>query len=48
MSRGTARHGLAGVIAHAFVDSRLTPLFIIGSVLLGVLAVVVLPREEEL
>jgi multidrug efflux pump subunit AcrB len=42
-----AHHGLAGAIARAFVDSKLTPLFIIGSVILGVLAVLVLPREEE-
>src|ERR1044071_8981092 len=39
--------GIAGVIARAFIDSRLTPLLIIGSVLLGVLAILVLPREEE-
>ncbi|HKU42699.1 MAG TPA: efflux RND transporter permease subunit [Polyangiales bacterium] len=39
--------GLAGSIAHAFVDSRLTPLFTVGSVLVGLLAIVALPREEE-
>jgi multidrug efflux pump subunit AcrB len=39
--------GLAGTIAHAFVGSRLTPLFAIGSVLVGLLAIIVLPREEE-
>ncbi len=39
--------GLAGKIAHAFVDSKLTPLIIIGSILLGVFATVLLPREEE-
>jgi multidrug efflux pump subunit AcrB len=39
--------GIAGVIARAFIDSRLTPLLIVGSVLLGVLAILVLPREEE-
>jgi multidrug efflux pump subunit AcrB len=42
-----SRHGLAGTIAHAFIDSKLTPLLIVGSVLLGLMAVVVLPREEE-
>ena len=36
--------GLAGALARAFIGSRLTPLFITGSVLLGVLAIVVLPR----
>jgi multidrug efflux pump subunit AcrB len=41
------RQGLAGAIAHAFIDSRLTPLLIVGSVLLGLMAVAVLPREEE-
>ncbi|HEY6877339.1 MAG TPA: efflux RND transporter permease subunit [Polyangiales bacterium] len=39
--------GLAGVLARAFVDSKLTPLLIITSVLLGLLAIVLLPREEE-
>jgi len=42
------RHlGIAGRIASAFIGSRLTPLFIIASVLLGVGAVLLLPREEE-
>ncbi len=41
------RLGLAGAIAQAFVASRLTPLLITGSVLLGLLAIVALPREEE-
>src|SRR5512141_151208 len=39
--------GFAGRIAHAFIDSKLTPLIIITSVLLGVAAVLMLPREEE-
>ena len=39
--------GIAGRIAHAFIDSKLTPLIIIASVLLGVGAVLLLPREEE-
>ena len=42
------RHrGIAGRIAAAFIGSRLTPLFIIASILLGVGAVLLLPREEE-
>jgi multidrug efflux pump subunit AcrB len=41
------RRGVAGAIARGFVDSKLTPLLIITSVLLGLIAVVVLPREEE-
>jgi len=39
--------GLAGKVARSFVDSKLTPLIVIASVLLGVFAVVMLPREEE-
>lgn len=39
--------GFAGHLARAFINSRLTPLGIIASLLLGILAVVLLPREEE-
>ncbi len=39
--------GFAGRLAQAFVNSKLTPLGIIASLLLGVLAIVLLPREEE-
>jgi multidrug efflux pump subunit AcrB len=39
--------GLAGRIACTFIDSKLTPLIIIVSVLLGASAVILLPREEE-
>jgi multidrug efflux pump subunit AcrB len=39
--------GVAGRIAHTFIDSKLTPLVIITSVLLGLAAVLMLPREEE-
>jgi multidrug efflux pump subunit AcrB len=39
--------GAAGKIAHFFIDSKLTPLIIIASILLGVAAIVALPREEE-
>jgi multidrug efflux pump subunit AcrB len=39
--------GLAGTFARSFINSQLTPLLIIASVLLGVLAVTLLPREEE-
>src|SRR5215468_6627179 len=37
----------AGRLATAFVSSKLTPLFVVASILLGVFAVVKLPREEE-
>jgi multidrug efflux pump subunit AcrB len=39
--------GLAGKIARAFIDSKLTPLIVIASLLLGLYAVLVTPREEE-
>jgi multidrug efflux pump subunit AcrB len=39
--------GVAGKIARAFVDSKLTPLIVVTSVLLGIAAVWLLPREEE-
>ena len=39
--------GIAGRIASAFIDSRLTPLIVLASMFLGVGAVVLLPREEE-
>ena len=37
----------AGKLAHAFIHSKLTPLFLIASIGLGVAAVLLLPREEE-
>ena len=40
-------YGMAGRLAAVFVNSKLTPLFILGSMALGALAVVALPREEE-
>ena len=39
--------GLAGKIAHAFIDSQLTPLLIAASLLLGLFSVLQTPREEE-
>ncbi|OGH57986.1 MAG: multidrug transporter AcrB [Candidatus Lindowbacteria bacterium RIFCSPLOWO2_12_FULL_62_27] len=41
------RLGFAGLTANAFVDSKLTPLILIASILLGLFAVYQLPREEE-
>ncbi len=41
------RLGFAGRIAHYFIDSKLTPLIIAASLLLGAFAVLRLPREEE-
>ena len=39
--------GVAARIVALFIDSKLTPLVVIASVLLGAAAVVLLPREEE-
>ena len=39
--------GVAGRIAAYFLQSKLTPLIIFASLVLGVIAVVALPREEE-
>jgi multidrug efflux pump subunit AcrB len=39
--------GLAGKIAHAFIESPLTPLVIIASLLLGLVSIWQTPREEE-
>jgi len=43
----TENKGFAGTIASVFTNSKLTPITILASVLLGVLAIVLLPREEE-
>ncbi len=39
--------GISGRIARAFIKSKLTPLMVLASLLLGIFAVVVTPREEE-
>ena len=39
--------GLAGKVAQAFIHSKLTPLLLVASVLMGAFAVWKLPREEE-
>ena len=43
----TGKTGPAGKMAQFFINSKLTPLVIIASILVGVMAVVSLPREEE-
>jgi multidrug efflux pump subunit AcrB len=40
-------NGLAGKIANAFIRSKLTILLMVAGLLLGVYAVVMIPREEE-
>jgi multidrug efflux pump subunit AcrB len=44
---GRAQAGAAGRIAAAFLDSKLTPLLVVASLLVGALAVLGTPREEE-
>jgi len=39
--------GLSGRIARAFLESKLTPLLVVASLLLGAFAILVTPREEE-
>src|SRR5271166_4419469 len=38
---------IAGLIARAFINSKLTPLFIVGALLAGAFAILMTPREEE-
>ncbi len=40
-------YGLAGRLAHYFIDSKLTPILILVSLALGFFAVVTTPKEEE-
>ena len=48
MNKQEFKHpGFAGKMAAAFVDSKLTAVGIIASMLLGIMAIVILPREEE-
>jgi multidrug efflux pump subunit AcrB len=39
--------GIAGRIANTFIQSKLTPLIVIASLVIGIFAVVITPREEE-
>ena len=43
----TQHLGFAGRLAETFADSKLTLLVLVGSLLLGLLALILLPREEE-
>src|SRR5512147_1360397 len=40
-------YGLSGRIAALFIGSKLTPLIMVGALLLGLFAIVATPREEE-
>ncbi|MBI3885173.1 MAG: efflux RND transporter permease subunit, partial [Opitutae bacterium] len=46
-SHPPAASGFAGRLASLFIDSRLTPILVAASLLLGLFAVLMLPREEE-
>ncbi|MBX3737469.1 MAG: efflux RND transporter permease subunit [Candidatus Didemnitutus sp.] len=47
MSTAPRQYGIAGRMAAMFIDSKLTPIVVAASLLLGVFAVLMLPREEE-
>ena len=47
MSDKLPRVGVSGAIARVFQDNRLTPLVAVLSILLGVLAVIITPKEED-
>jgi len=42
-----SRLGMAGKIARAFINSKLTPLFLVASLAVGAFSIWQLPREEE-
>ena len=42
-----SRLGIAGGIAHTFIRSKLTPLFVVAALILGAFSLVAIPREEE-
>ncbi len=46
-ANGAERYGITGRLAALFIDSRLTPIVIAASILLGAFSVLMLPREEE-
>src|SRR5512135_3019130 len=41
------RHGLAGWMARAFIESPLTPLFLVASFCIGLMGMIITPREED-
>src|SRR6266540_2381711 len=45
--QSSQRLRLAGRIAHAFVESKLSPLVIVAALLLGAFSILKAPREEE-
>jgi multidrug efflux pump subunit AcrB len=47
VSSGAPRLGIAGALTRAFISSPLTPLALLAALLLGLVALMTLPREEE-
>jgi multidrug efflux pump subunit AcrB len=47
MTNDEPSYGLSGRIAALFIGSKLTPLIMVGALLLGLFAVLATPREEE-
>jgi len=47
LEENSLHSGFAGGLAKSFIDSKLTPLIILLSLLLGVFAIIMTPREEE-
>jgi multidrug efflux pump subunit AcrB len=43
----TKPHGIAGLLASMFLNSKLTPLFVVASLVVGLFAVLAIPREED-
>ncbi|MGO9939306.1 MAG: efflux RND transporter permease subunit [Terracidiphilus sp.] len=39
--------GIAGRLAHTFINSKLTVLFVAASLAIGIFSIVIIPREEE-
>ncbi|MEO6965827.1 MAG: efflux RND transporter permease subunit, partial [Acidobacteriaceae bacterium] len=39
--------GIAGLLAHGFLNSKLTPLLVLASLAIGIFAVMAIPREED-
>ena len=47
MTNDASHYGLSGRIAGLFIGSKLTPLIMVGALLLGLFAILATPREEE-
>ena len=41
------KKGFAGILAETFINSQLTPVIAIVSILLGIFSVILTPKEEE-